>query len=129
MRSHSPKAAGGAALALRNISLRFLWHHQIQFQRAADQTLWDGTAPKFREACIRCPSRRLDPAARPRLVEIIANLNDRIAEAKLNGWLGEVAGLKASLEAAARKLVNLDRTHDRQLSGPVDLGIPIITDQ
>ncbi|QUQ68292.1 hypothetical protein JJ691_60370 [Kutzneria sp. CA-103260] len=30
-------------------------------------------------------SLRLDPSARPRLVEIIANLRDRIQEAKLNG--------------------------------------------
>jgi uncharacterized protein GlcG (DUF336 family) len=35
------------------------------------------------------------------LLEIIANLKERIQEAKLNGWLGEVAGLDASLRAAA----------------------------
>jgi hypothetical protein len=46
------------------------------------------------------------------LVEIIANLRDRIQEAKLNGWLGEVAGLETSLNEAVRKLVNLDRTKD-----------------
>jgi hypothetical protein len=61
-------------------------------------------------------------------VEIIANLRDRISEAKLNGWLGEVEGLKVSLEAASRKLVSLDRAHDRQPNGPTNLGIPVITD-
>jgi site-specific recombinase XerD len=86
-----------------------------------------GTPCKHEHACIRCPSLRLDPAARPRLVEIIANLNDRIVEAKLNGWFGEVAGLNESLQAAARKLVSLDRMRDRQPTGPVDLGIPVIT--
>jgi hypothetical protein len=86
-----------------------------------------GTPCKHEHACIRCPSLRLDPAARPRLVEIITNLNDRIAEAKLNGWFGEVAGLNTSLQAAARKLVSLDRMRDRQPTGPVDLGIPVIT--
>jgi hypothetical protein len=61
-------------------------------------------------------------------MEIIANLRDRISEAKLNGWLGEVEGLKISLEAASRKLVSLDRMQDRQPSSPVNLGIPVITD-
>jgi hypothetical protein len=87
-----------------------------------------GAPCKHEHACIRCPSLRLDPSARPRLAEIIANLNDRIAEAKTNGWLGEVAGLDASLQAAARKLVSLDRMRDRQPAGPVNLGIPVIID-
>lgn len=59
------------------------------------------------------------------LIEIIANLKDRIEEAKINGWLGEVEGLKVSLDAAARKVVSLDRMPDRQ-PGPVNLGVPII---
>ncbi|MFL6124812.1 hypothetical protein [Actinophytocola sp.] len=63
------------------------------------------------------------------MVEIIANLRDRITEAKLNGWLGEVAGLDASLQAAARKLVSLDRMRNRLPLGTIDLGItPVITD-
>jgi hypothetical protein len=62
------------------------------------------------------------------LVEIIANLRDRIQEAKLNGWLGEIQSLNVSLDAASRKLVSLDRMRDRQLGGPVNLGIPVITD-
>jgi len=87
-----------------------------------------GTPCKHEHACIRCPSLRLASSARPRLVEIIANLRDRIQEAKLNGWLGEVAGLDASLQAAARKLASLDRMRDRQPGGPVNLGIPVIAD-
>src|SRR2546423_245098 len=67
-----------------------------------------GTRCNHDQACIRCPSLRLNPSARPRLVEIIANLRDRIQEAQLNGWLGEVAGLQASLNEAARKLTSLD---------------------
>jgi hypothetical protein len=61
------------------------------------------------------------------LAEIIANLNDRIGEAKLNGWLGEVEGLQISLNEAARKLVGLDRMQTRRDAAPVNLGIPIIT--
>ncbi len=87
-----------------------------------------GSTCKHEHSCLRCPSLRLAPTARPRLVEIIANLRDRISEAKLNGWLGEVEGLKVSLEAASRKLVSLDRAQDRQPSGPTNLGIPVITD-
>jgi integrase len=81
---------------------------------------------RHEHACIRCPSLRLDPAARHRLVEIIANLKDRIQEARMNGWLGEVQGLQGSLDAATRKLVSLDRIRNRQPTGPVNLGIPVI---
>ncbi|MGH3799647.1 MAG: hypothetical protein ACRDTD_05825 [Pseudonocardiaceae bacterium] len=88
-----------------------------------------GTPCKHEHACIRCPSQRLDPKARPRLTHIIANLNDRIHEAKLNGWLGEVQGLQISLNAAAKKLVNLDQIRERQPTNPVNLGIPAITKQ
>ncbi|MCK2238965.1 MULTISPECIES: tyrosine-type recombinase/integrase [unclassified Crossiella] len=86
-----------------------------------------GTPCKHKHACIRCPSLRLDTRARPRLVEIVANLRDRIEEAKLNGWLGEVAGLKASLNAASSKLVSLDRMMERGTGGGrVLLGIPVL---
>ncbi|SFW87052.1 tyrosine-type recombinase/integrase [Amycolatopsis australiensis] len=87
-----------------------------------------GTPCKHEHACIRCPSLRLDPSAWPRLVEIIANLRDRIQEAHLNGWLGEVAGLQTSLNEAARKLTSLGRTRTRGPAGPVDLGVPVIVD-
>jgi hypothetical protein len=87
-----------------------------------------GTVCKHEHACIRCPSLRLDPRARPRLAEIIANLRDRIHEARLNGWLGEIQGLQVSLDAATRKLVSLDRLRDRQPAGPVNLGVPVIGD-
>ncbi len=65
---------------------------------------------------------RVDPNQRGRLIEIIRNLNDRIAEARNNGWLGEVNGLRTSLNAAEQKLVNLDRTISR--NGATNLGLP-----
>jgi hypothetical protein len=61
-------------------------------------------------------------------LEIIANLRERIEEAKSYCWLGEVAGLRTSLNEAARKLVSLDRAHERQPAGTVNLGLPIIVD-
>jgi hypothetical protein len=70
----------------------------------------------FGQACIRCPSRRLDLAARPRLAAIIENLNDRVQEARMNGWPGEVQGLQSSLDKAIQKLVQLDRARERQPS-------------
>lgn len=80
-------------------------------------------------SCIRCPSLRLDLSARRRLIEIIANLKDRIQEAKANNWLGEVEGLQHSLNAAAQKLVSLDRLRDRQPTLPPGaIGLPIITE-
>lgn len=72
---------------------------------------------------------RIDPKQRERIVEIIANLTERIKEAELNGWLGEVAGLKSSREAAVKKLTSLDRaaaTAAQTASGKAELGIPVL---
>jgi hypothetical protein len=62
------------------------------------------------------------------LAAIIDNLRDRIEEVRLNGWQGEVQGLSTSLGNAVQKLVSLNRTRERQETGPVNLGIPVITD-
>jgi hypothetical protein len=68
---------------------------------------------------------RVSPQQRPRLTEIIHNLRERITEARMNSWLGEVQGLEASLEAAKRKLASLDRSVERnRRTGPTDLGMP-----
>ena len=71
---------------------------------------------------------RVSPQQRPRLAEIIQNLRERITEARMNGWLGEVQGLQVSLEAAKRKLASLDRSIERsRRTGPTDLGMPTIS--
>jgi site-specific recombinase XerD len=84
-----------------------------------------GTPCKHEHACIRCPMLRVDPRQRARLIEIVKNLKDRVAEAQMNGWLGEVDGLQVSLEAAKAKLTQLNR-----ISTPNDrvthLGMPVI---
>jgi hypothetical protein len=67
---------------------------------------------------------RVDTQQRRRLEEIIRNLGDRIEEAHVNGWLGEVQGLQISLEAARNKLASLDRLARNRT--PVSLGMPII---
>ena len=69
-----------------------------------------GTPCQHEHACVRCPMLRVDPKQRSRLVEIISSLGERIKEARMNGWLGEVQGLQTSLDAAAKKLVALDRS-------------------
>ncbi|MGI8312936.1 tyrosine-type recombinase/integrase [Saccharopolyspora hattusasensis] len=51
-----------------------------------------GSSCQHEHSCIRCPMLRVSPTQRPRLVEIIRNLGDRITEAKMNNWLGEVQG-------------------------------------
>ncbi|WP_245717358.1 tyrosine-type recombinase/integrase [Nocardia jejuensis] len=85
-----------------------------------------GSPCRHEHACIRCPSLRVDPRARPRLIEITANLRDRIAEAKANGWTGEAEGLRVSLHAAAAKLVSLDKMNERTANAPsrTNLGLP-----
>ncbi|QUH04227.1 site-specific integrase [Saccharopolyspora erythraea] len=89
-----------------------------------------GSPCQHEHACIRCPMLRVNPKQRGQLVEIVHNLGERIQEAKLNGWLGEVQGLNTSLEAAKKKLVSLDRSIRRNQSskdtGPTLLGIPTI---
>ena len=74
-------------------------------------------------ACIRCALLRPDPAQRPRLAGIRDNLQARMTEAREQGWLGEVEGLKVSLAAAATKLAQLDALAARRDSA-VHLGLP-----
>jgi integrase len=85
-----------------------------------------GTPCAHEHACIRCAMLRPDPAARSRLVVIIKNLADRIAEARINGWLGEVEGLQVSLTAARGKIAALDRTARNASPGAADLGMPAV---
>lgn len=85
-----------------------------------------GTPCKHEHACIRCPMLRIDPRQRPRLVEIIHNLGERITQARHEGWLGEVDGLQTSLDAAKTKLAAMDR----QPAAPgalTELGLPTIS--
>ncbi|WP_322751676.1 MULTISPECIES: site-specific integrase [unclassified Frankia] len=63
-----------------------------------------GTPCQHENACVRCPLLRVDPAQRPRLEEIHANLLGRLQEAKEQGWLGEVAAIETTMSAAAQKL-------------------------
>ena len=69
---------------------------------------------------------RIDPKQRGRLIEITRNLQDRITEARMNGWLGEVQGLQISLQAAREKLTSLERTLKNTRTGTTDLGMPIL---
>ncbi len=77
-----------------------------------------------KQACERCPALRPDPAQRPRLEEIITNLQARLAEAKQQGWLGEVAGLEASLAGVKQKLKQMRRLA-AQPQGVTVLGTPV----
>jgi hypothetical protein len=83
-----------------------------------------GTPCKHEHTCIRCPMLRVDPAQRDRLAEITRNLAERITEARLAGWLGEVRGLQVSLHAARDKLTALDRLRGRDQTPRTALGIP-----
>lgn len=87
-----------------------------------------GSPCQHEHACIRCPMLQVDPRQHGRLTEIARNLNDRIAEATANGWLGEVEGLKISLNAAKTKLAALTKTTPAPAPRVTDLGIPVISD-
>ena len=86
-----------------------------------------GSPCKHEHACIRCPMLRVDPRQRQRLGEIILNLRDRIAEARENGWLGELEGLQVSLDAAKAKMASMTKA-DRVRATAADLGFPTIRD-
>lgn len=73
-------------------------------------------------ACVRCALLRPDPAQRPRLVEIRDNLEDRIIEAKREGWLGEVEGLQVSLTGAQDKIDQIDAASRKPSA--TELGMP-----
>ncbi|MDH6590048.1 hypothetical protein M2161_009239 [Streptomyces sp. SAI-133] len=80
-----------------------------------------GTACIHEHACVRCSLHRPDPAQRGRLVEIRDNLIDRIAEAEQQGWLGEIEGLRVSLNGTEPKINQIDTNAG---NGPVLLGMP-----
>ncbi|MFE6063659.1 tyrosine-type recombinase/integrase [Streptomyces sp. NPDC056431] len=86
-----------------------------------------GTPCKHEHACIRCPVLQMDPRQRPRLLEIIQNLRERIREAHANGRLGEVEGLQVSFDAAMAKLNSLKRAPTDGRPHLVDLGMPVFT--
>lgn len=69
---------------------------------------------------------RPDPAQRARLVEIRDNLIARIAEAKREGWLGEIDGLRVSMAGAQDKLAQIDATI-QQSARTTNLGMPTFT--
>lgn len=75
-------------------------------------------------ACIRCPMLRVDPQQHRRLVEIISNLRDRMRDAHINNWRGEIEGLSISLRAAEVKLASLEKI--RATTPETHLGVPTI---
>lgn len=111
--------------------LEFQQHFQVRKLELGTCGRPYGSPCQHEHSCIRCPMLRVSPTQRPRLIEIIRNLTDRITEARMNGWLGEVQGLQVSLEAAKSKLTNLDRGLERirtnRSNRTTDLGMPIIT--
>ncbi len=82
-----------------------------------------GTPCIHEHACVRCALLRPDPNQRDRLVEIRDNLEDRIIEAKREGWLGEVEGLQVSYRGVKDKIAEVDATLQRR-GERTNLGIP-----
>lgn len=102
----------------------FQQHFQLRKVELGDCGRPYGTPCAHEHACVRCPMLRVDPAQRHRLTGIIRSLDERIKEAKVNGWHGDVEGLTVSLNAAENKLVSLNRAA-RNHPGPTPLGIPV----
>lgn len=81
-----------------------------------------GTPCIHEHACVRCSMLWPESSQRGRLIEIRDNLTARVAEARREGWLGEVEGLEASLAGAADKLAQLDL---RACAQPLD-DVPVL---
>jgi len=101
---------------------QFLGHFELRKVALGVCTRDFGTPCVHEHSCVRCPQLRPDPAQQPRLLEIRGNLQARIAEARREGWLGEIAGLEATLEAASQKLHAMDQITARH--GVTQLGMP-----
>lgn len=84
------------------------------------------TPCQHEHACVRCAVLHVDPKQRDRLVEIVANLRQRIDEAHHHRWAGEARGLEVSLAAAEAKITALDRTNARKVT-QASLGFPRVS--
>ena len=105
---------------------QFLHHFELR-KVALGVCTRDFASPCAHEhSCIRCPLLRPDPAQMPRLQEIRDNLTPRIAEARREGWLAEIAGLEATLAAADQKLQAMQQIASRH--GVTHLGMPDFRD-
>ncbi len=78
----------------------FLGHFELRKVELGVCTRDFGTPCVHEHACIRCPALPPDPAQRQRLEDILASLRARLAEAREQGWGGEIAGLEVSIAAA-----------------------------
>jgi integrase len=105
---------------------QFLHHFELRKVALGICTRDFATPCVHEHSCVRCPQLRPDPAQKPRLLEIRDNLQDRIAEARREGWLGEIAGLEATLEAATQKLRAMKQIAARD--GTTNLGMPSFRD-
>ncbi len=68
-----------------------------------------GTDCAHEHACTRCPMLRMDPAQLPRLLAIEQDTHRLLAEARANGWDGEVLALETTLAAVAEKKAQVAR--------------------
>lgn len=83
-----------------------------------------GTGCQHEHACVRCALLRPDPSQIDRLQDIIDNLGERIAEAEQHGWIGDVEGLRVTLNSAELKLAQMYKLQSRNDREVVELGIP-----
>lgn len=105
---------------------QFLHHFELRKVALGVCTRDFATPCAHEHSCVRCPQLRPDPAQEPRLLEIRDNLQARITEARREGWLGEIAGLEATLEAATQKLQAMQQIAARH--GTTHLGMPSFRD-
>lgn len=80
-----------------------------------------GTPCQHEHACIRCPMLHVNPKMLARLTELEADLLQRRAQAKAEGWIGEIEGIDLTLTFLRAKR---DETQRRAQRPTLHLGIP-----
>src|SRR6266487_2864660 len=68
-----------------------------------------GTDCPHEHACVRCPMLRMDPDQLPRLLSIEQDTHRLLAEARANGWDGEVLALETTLHHIVEKKAQVQR--------------------
>ena len=86
-----------------------------------------GTGCTHEHACIRCSFLQIEPGQADRLASIQADINERIAAARDNGWLGDVEQLQLTLGHITDKQAKIRHLLDTLHTAPLITAAPTQT--
>jgi hypothetical protein len=86
-----------------------------------------GTGCTHEHACIRCNFLQVEPTQADRLAEVESDLNDRIATAHQQSWLGDVEQLQLTLSHLHDKQHQVQRLLSTRHEPPLTATAPLLT--